>query len=127
MKRALSLWGPPLLWAICIFSLSAQSTLPRVPEFIAWDKLQHSFAYAVGGFLIARALGARPHAAALAAALGCIFGVSDEVHQAFVPGRNSDVLVWVADSVGVLAGIGIHHFITTLRAQRTRAAGATGS
>lgn len=127
MKRALLRWGPALLWAAAIFTLSSQATLPRVPDFVAWDKLQHALGYAVGGFLLARALRGHPRAVALAAALGSMYGVSDEVHQAFVPGRNSDVLDWAADTVGVLAGVAAYHFIHTLRAGRGRAAGATGS
>ncbi|MCK4613219.1 MAG: VanZ family protein, partial [Thermoplasmata archaeon] len=39
--------------------------------------------------------------------LGSLYGVSDEIHQHFVPRRSSDVLDLVADFLGVLIGIGI--------------------
>jgi VanZ family protein len=37
-------------------------------------------------------------------ALGVAYGASDEVHQAFVPGRSADPADWAADALGVLAG-----------------------
>ncbi|NUN16681.1 MAG: VanZ family protein [Myxococcales bacterium] len=30
------------------------------------------------------------------------YGITDEIHQAFVPGRTADVWDWVADTVGAL-------------------------
>jgi VanZ family protein len=32
------------------------------------------------------------------------YGVSDEFHQSFVAGRDSEVLDWVADTVGAAVG-----------------------
>jgi VanZ family protein len=108
-------WAPAVAWAVGIFSLSAQSTLPQPPAFLAWDKLQHSVAYALGGFLIARAVGVRGRGTLLAVMLGSLFGVSDELHQWFVPGRNADVLDWVADTLGVLAGAHLFRFFSLRR------------
>lgn len=31
-----------------------------------------------------------------------LYGVTDELHQYFVPGRTSDVLDWTADTIGAL-------------------------
>ncbi len=31
-----------------------------------------------------------------------LFGVTDELHQYFVPGRSCDILDWVADTIGAL-------------------------
>ena len=36
--------------------------------------------------------------------LATLFGVTDEIHQYFVPGRQADVFDVVADAVGALAG-----------------------
>ena len=33
-----------------------------------------------------------------------LFGASDEFHQSFVPGRDTDVFDWVADTLGATAG-----------------------
>lgn len=31
-----------------------------------------------------------------------LYGITDEVHQYFVPGRSSDILDWVSDTLGAL-------------------------
>jgi VanZ family protein len=110
-------WLPPLLWAAGIFALSARSRLPTLPPLLDWDKGQHALAYALGGVLLARALRPRRHAWLLALALGSLYGVSDEIHQSFVRGRQADPLDWVADTLGVLAGIALFHFLAHRRAR----------
>lgn len=107
MRRAALRWGPPLLWAVAIFSVSARSTVPHLPSLLGWDKLQHATAYALGGALLARALAGTRRGAIFATALGLLYGASDEVHQRFVPGRNSSAWDWLADAVGVLAGVAL--------------------
>jgi VanZ family protein len=67
--------------------------------------------------LLARALRPRRHAWLLALALGSLYGVSDEIHQSFVRGRQADPLDWVADTLGVLAGIALFHFLAHRRAR----------
>ena len=105
MRRALAAWAPALLWAAAIFSLSSRPTHPPGPEIPDFDKLAHFGAYALGGFLLARGAAATRLAGAWALALGWLFGVSDEVHQIFVPGRSPELADWVADALGVAAGI----------------------
>ena len=46
-----------------------------------------------------------PHLLLLA--LGALYGVTDEVHQGYVPGRMPDPWDWVADVVGLVIGYGI--------------------
>ena len=50
---------------------------------------------------------ARAKAVLLAIVVAGACGVSDEWHQAFVPLRSSDVLDWVADTVGSILGAGV--------------------
>ena len=113
MNRFAVRWGPALLWAAAVFAVSSQPTLPHLPSVLDWDKLQHAGAYAVGGLLLARALGRGGRGALLAAALGSLYGASDEVHQLFVRNRSSDPVDWIADTLGVLAGVAlwrlVHH------------------
>ena len=121
MRERLKRWWPALLWAATLFLLSSRTHLPSLPPgLLSWDKLQHCTAYAVGGAALAHALrgGPRrpwPWAAAL---LGSLYGVSDEVHQHFVPGRNSDWHDWLADTLGVLAGIFLYRTYLTWRGRR---------
>jgi len=91
-----------------IFGLSSFSTLPTPPAgFSFYDA--HIAAYAGLGLLTARALAKGLHHVSWRAAAGAIiiaslYGVSDEYHQLFVPGRSFDYLDIVADVVGSAAG-----------------------
>jgi VanZ family protein len=105
MSPAVRRWAPSLLWAAVIFALSSRPTLPRLPGVLGWDKLQHTAGYLVGGVLLARALTGSRRGMAIAALLGLLYGVSDELHQLLVPGRNASVLDWCADALGIFLGI----------------------
>jgi VanZ family protein len=98
-----ALWGPVLLWAGLIFVLSS---LPDLATGLGvWDlvlrKLAHVVEYAVLGGLLFRAVAREP----TAVLLGSLYAVTDEVHQAFVPGRDGSPLDWLLDTVGAAAGV----------------------
>jgi VanZ family protein len=99
----LRLWLPVVVWAGLIFAFSSVPDLGT--GLGGWDlalrKIAHAAEYAVLGALLARAV-RRP---ALAAALGVLYAVSDEVHQAFVPGRLGSPIDVAIDAVGVIAGV----------------------
>ena len=40
----------------------------------------------------------------LTSLIGSAYGAIDEIHQYFVPGRNSDILDWVANTIGSILG-----------------------
>ncbi|RME84505.1 MAG: VanZ family protein [Zetaproteobacteria bacterium] len=91
------------------------SSQPRwpVPEIFDWqDKLMHMSAYAVLGGIAAawrhaRWPGLEPMAGALAAwAIAAGYGVVDEWHQSFVPGRAADPWDALADAVGAACAVG---------------------
>ncbi len=106
MKR-LSAIVPPVLYAGLIFFLSAQSSFPMLPSgLLSHDKLIHCCEYAGFGVLICRALDlhAVKHAPLIALLIGALYGVSDEFHQYFVPGRSSDWRDALADTVGSTLG-----------------------
>ena len=46
------------------------------------------------------------------------YGLSDELHQHFVPGRQADWLDWLADAGGGLAGTGVLALTRNLRSGR---------
>ena len=74
------------------------------------DKTAHVLVYAALGASLVRALaGGRITEMTLtrilfAAALGTLYGVSDEIHQHFVPPRTPDILDVAADAVGAFVG-----------------------
>lgn len=74
-----------------------------------WDKLAHLGWYAVLSILLLVALGRHTWPWILAGML--LLAGWDEWHQFALPGRQPGWDDWVADALGVLAGIGIHHAI----------------
>ena len=103
MSRA-RLWAPPALLAGTIFVLSSLSQVPGASY--VWDKAAHLVVFGLLGWLTLRATHgeARPLAPGPAAAaffLVVLWGVLDEIHQHFVPGRDASVRDVVADALGV--------------------------
>ena len=106
---AARLWIPPAALAAAIFVLSSLSRIPGGER--VWDKLAHALVF---GLLAALALRAahggrrvlRPRPTLVTATAVVVWGILDEVHQRFVPGRTASVLDVLADGVGVVVGIG---------------------
>ena len=109
-RPLLYVWLPVLAWMGLIFYLSAQPDLPH-PE-TGWADLlfssgAHAFVFGVLAVLWARALGARRRALWIAFALTALYALSDEFHQAFVPGRTPDPLDLLCDGLGALVGLAL--------------------
>jgi VanZ family protein len=101
-------WLPVLVWMGCIFFLSAQPDLPHIET--GWVDLlaswgAHLLLFGVLAMLWMRALGSRRHAAIMALILAGLYGVADEFHQGFVPGRDPSLADLVCDLVGAAAGV----------------------
>lgn len=108
------IWIPPLLIAAAIVWLSGQAHYPAgisLPPPL--DKLAHAAAFGTLAFFLELALRKTRHDLPmyrrhLWVFLGVIlFGLSDEWHQAFVPGRECSVLDWLADAIGALLGLAL--------------------
>jgi len=107
-------WVPVALYAGAIFFLSAQShPEEHLPSFLlkdVSDKVLHAVEYAVLGGLCYRAfrwgLSEQMAARALIIAIvtASLYGVTDEVHQLFVPFRESSWQDWLADTIGAVIG-----------------------
>lgn len=101
-------WAPPVLWAAVLFGLSQISSVPSSPQFffIPSDKVVHFALYFTLGALLARSRRRSGSGVAHAAlvGIGAVYGLSDEWHQSFVPGRTSDAADWLADLAGVTVG-----------------------
>jgi VanZ family protein len=94
-----------------IFALSSFE-IPEIPfaRFAMRDKIAHAFEYAGLGVFVAHAVlrtwpdRSRARLFSVAVLIAGAWGVLDEIHQAFVPGRSADVLDAVADVLGATAG-----------------------
>jgi VanZ family protein len=108
VRRSLLPWLLVAIHMATAFYLSSQPN--PLPELTArfWDKGLHFCEYGTLGALLLlalRASGFRGAAALLLAAAGAsLYGASDELHQAFVPGRSCDLLDWITDTLGGAAG-----------------------
>lgn len=117
-------WGPVLLYAAAIFAVSALSSPPAMPQVRGFDKLVHLVEYAGFGALFSRAIyqrgaGRSARSSFIAAwALGTLYGLTDELHQLFVPGRVADAWDLLADSAGSLCGAALHFAGFTTRERR---------
>jgi VanZ family protein len=108
LKLLLKLPAP--LIAALIWTLSSQSSLPQPEGIFGFDKIEHFLAYAVlaaaAGLWISSGAWQRRGWGSLLLITGiaAAYGVIDEVHQAFVPGRNCSPWDWIADALGSAAG-----------------------
>ena len=110
MDRPARFWIPAVLWALLIFVLSSIPGASFPPsEFLTHDKLLHAAVYAVLGafcFLaVPRSWSQKTSVLVFyAGAMATIYGLTDEFHQLFVPGRFADLRDVLADSVGGFVG-----------------------
>jgi hypothetical protein len=102
---------PPLVWMGVIFALSHRSTLPY-PENLDAKFISmagHFTVFAVLAVLIWWALGLHEmtpgRRAVLAVGLATLYGVTDEWHQSFVPGRTPDVMDILTDLSGAIVAM----------------------
>lgn len=91
-----------------LFGFSSLAKLPIPPGGVSYYHV-HFAAYAGLAALTARATGGGLSDVSWRAVVGAIlisslYGVSDEYHQLFVPGRSFDVLDMVADAIGSVMG-----------------------
>jgi VanZ family protein len=111
MINFLRYWLPLIAYCLCIIIQSHFPTPEAVPRLPFIDKLLHTGGYALLGVLFCRAYhfrwpqasqGLIGRASVLSAVL---FGLSDEIHQYFVPLRSAEALDVLADAVGGFLGV----------------------
>ncbi len=116
-RRLVLAWLPAALYMLLIWWLSSQSLTISTANFPFRDKGVHATEYGVLGVFLAHALSGtfagltRARLWLWSVALTVLFGMSDEIHQAFVPGRSADVLDLAADAVGALLGATVRLFV----------------
>ena len=99
--------------AVAVFILSAQSKLPLPTSvsFFGFDKLLHacafgSFAFTLSYWFSADKWLTRPFRYfVFVCCIAACYGISDEVHQIFVLGRDASVYDWFADCTGAVLAV----------------------
>ncbi|MDP6581119.1 MAG: VanZ family protein [Vicinamibacterales bacterium] len=112
MKHRVWLWGPAWAMMAVIFVLSSLAHLPTAAAAVD-DGVAHALEFGVlaatllRGFAGARWHGVTVRAAWLAVVLTILYGVTDEVHQWFVPGRTAEIADLSADAIGATVAVGL--------------------
>ncbi len=116
-------WLLPLGWMALIWTLSAQPELlvlvsSQLRDMLAWVAHFSEFA-ALAAFLwlaLRKSTGLSAQTRLAAAFFGAaLFAVTDELHQAFVPGRTPDVRDLVVDLAGILVALALIRWLAARR------------
>jgi len=111
MIKFLKYWLPVVLWAGFIFYVSSLPSADIPGIFTYQDALFHIFEYAFLALLLSRALKNYQSSLfnksrrILLVILTClIYAISDEIHQNFIPGRESSLADVIFDGLGIVLG-----------------------
>lgn len=115
----ISLWAPPILWAIFIFRLSdgkVPSVSPVYWQDFVFKKLAHVIFYGIFSLLIYRGMigegMSKKKAIIWAICFATLYGATDEYHQSFTQGRESRVRDIGFDGIGaILSGYFIYNIL----------------
>ena len=122
-------WLPLVAYCVFIYVQSSYPSPEELPSFEFSDKLMHFGAYAVMGVLFYRAYQTLPFKTnfqfivLLSMISASLYGVSDEIHQSFVPYRDGSFGDVIADVLGAVCGVYVYHrwiAAIKIRKQRTK-------
>ncbi len=106
IRSAFNAWSPPLICSIGIFYFSSlPSSVFHLPSIRLIDKLIHVIVFGILNLLVLRGCGktgTQRKTLLFGIFYSLLFGLSDEVHQYFVPGRVADPLDYLANVIGIL-------------------------
>lgn len=112
---------PWLILSLAIIYFSNQETVEFLNDpFYMEDKILHFTAYFIYGLTIQFALinstnyNSKKYYITIVL-IGALFGLTDEIHQYFIPGRSSDILDWIADLLGICFSLVFKNAILWLR------------
>jgi VanZ family protein len=119
LRNFFAYWFPILLYCMLIFIQSSHPSPNIGPDWPFKDKVLHFTAYALLGALFLRAFYTtriKHHLKlifTLSVLFSALYGISDEIHQSFVPYRTADVMDALADMLGSIAGVYLYQLIVT--------------
>ena len=117
MPNFFKYWLPLIAFCLLIFVQSSFPSPIRLPDVPFFDKYLHLFAYAILGALFYRAYatlrmgGNRSKVVVFSILSAGLYGISDEIHQYFVPGRNADIMDTAVNFVGAACGVLCYQYL----------------
>jgi len=126
LKRFFLYWLPLILYCLFIYIQSAHPSPEQIPSFPLVDKVLHFFAYGFMGFLFYRAyqtLRIKDNIQLLmllSVVSASLYGISDEIHQSFVPFRDASVGDVIADIIGAFSGVYLYQLAVVSRQRESR-------
>lgn len=114
-KRPLLTWTLILTYALVIFIFSSMPYTPQPVEgrdefeIQVITLIEHIFEYSIMGFLLLAGFRSgngrmQERAILLAIIVATFYGITDEIHQLFVPNRDSSILDVLANGSGASLG-----------------------
>jgi len=119
LRNFLVCWLPLILYCLAIYIQSGRSSPKSIPDVRFLDKILHFCAYGVLGILFFRAYNTlalksdKNLLIVISIASTILYGISDEIHQYFVPVRQADIMDVIANSIGSICGVCFFHFWKT--------------
>lgn len=112
IEKAIVFWLPVVFWSLLIFLFSSHP-VAKTSDFYWQDfivkKTAHLIEYGLLSLLIYRALVnegvKKPEAGISAVILATLYGISDELHQSFIPGRQSTLRDMIIDAFGAFLSV----------------------
>ncbi|MBI4366623.1 MAG: VanZ family protein [Deltaproteobacteria bacterium] len=103
-------WAAVVGYAAVLFFLSSLPGSDVPPRYPGIDKIAHAVLYAGFAYVLVRAMCGRAfccsrRAACWVVVIAAAYGVTDEWHQAFVPGRDVSAWDWLADVCGAVGSV----------------------
>jgi VanZ family protein len=124
IKRFALRWLPLIVYCLLIYIQSDHPSPESLPSFEFSDKLLHFAGYAVLGVLFYRAyqtlslINNIRFLLLLSMISASLYGVSDEIHQAFVPARDAQLSDVIADILGAVCGVYLYNLWIRAREDR---------
>jgi VanZ family protein len=107
-------WLPLILYCLLIFIQSSKPSFQQLPDIKHFDKLLHFVCYAFLGILFFRAFGTmrlkqfRKLLILFSILCATLYGISDEIHQYFVPLREASFSDVIANTLGSVFGVYVY-------------------
>ncbi len=116
-KRKLYIYLPLIIYWLIIF---IGTSIPggSIPSIGVSDKFKHLGAYffltillCLAFYLQERFPFIKRYHLQSSLIVTSVYGVIDEIHQIFIPGRSCDIYDWIADFIGAILGVVIYNYL----------------